>query len=162
MQFSLDTVRAVTRLLHDSELSEISLETTGEENAASRLTVRREAPVRARRRPLSAEAPRDAPANGSGENVAGEAAAPGSSEKSEAADATITVSATAVGVYRCAKPVLRAGDTVKLGQVLGIVESLKIPNEVMAPLAGIVDDVLAEEGQAVEYGQALLTITPSQ
>lgn len=75
---------------------------------------------------------------------------------------TVTVSATAVGMFRRSQPPLKIGDSVILGQVVGIVESLKIPNEVIAPVAGEVTEILAEEGQAVEYGQSLFLLGPSQ
>lgn len=168
MQFSLDTVRAVTRLLHDSDLAEISLESTDCDTAASRLTVRRQVPPRAMRR-QPASAPEYSGGAGhempSGDVPVAETSAANTQDTSTHSaheHETVTVSATAVGMFRCSQPPIKVGDHVKLGQVAGIVESLKIPNEVIAPVAGKVIDVLAEEGQAVEYGQSLLVINPSQ
>ncbi|HLH63050.1 MAG TPA: biotin/lipoyl-containing protein [Ktedonobacteraceae bacterium] len=50
------------------------------------------------------------------------------------------------------------GDRVKEGQLLGIIESLNVFNEVEAPAAGRVVEIFVHEGQPVEYGQLLMTI----
>ena len=167
MQFSLDTVRAVTRLLHESDLAEISLETTDSDATPSRLTVRRQAPRRGQRRPAAPEYSSNGSSAETGAGATNDADTVVSTAGDTGADGTessniITVSATAVGVFRVAQPALKVADSVKLGQVVGIVESLKIPNEVIAPVAGEIIEVLATEGQAVEYGQSLLLINASQ
>ena len=50
------------------------------------------------------------------------------------------------------------GDTVDKGQVLCIVEAMKLMNEIEADVAGPVTAILVEDGQAVEYGQPLFKI----
>ena len=57
-----------------------------------------------------------------------------------------------------AAPFVQVGDTVKEGQTLCIIEAMKILNEIESDKAGTVKQVLCENGQAVEYGQALYTI----
>ena len=57
-----------------------------------------------------------------------------------------------------AKPLVSVGDQVKEGQALCIIEAMKIMNEIEADKAGTVTKVCAENGQAVEYGQALFII----
>jgi acetyl-CoA carboxylase biotin carboxyl carrier protein len=52
----------------------------------------------------------------------------------------------------------QAGDHVKVGQVVGVIDSLNVPTPVPAPHAGRIDQVLVEDGQPVEYGQPLLVI----
>lgn len=59
-----------------------------------------------------------------------------------------------------AKPYVSVGDTVKVGQVVCIVEAMKLMNEVQAELSGTVVKVCVETGQAVEYGQELFHVTP--
>src|SRR5688572_5414739 len=55
-------------------------------------------------------------------------------------------------------PFVEVGSTVKKGQVLCIVEAMKLMNEIEADVAGKVTEVLVENAQAVEFGQALFRI----
>jgi acetyl-CoA carboxylase biotin carboxyl carrier protein len=57
-----------------------------------------------------------------------------------------------------AKAFVEVGDTVKEGDTICIIEAMKILNEIEADKSGVVKEVLCENGQAVEYGQALLII----
>lgn len=57
-----------------------------------------------------------------------------------------------------AKAFVQAGDTVKKGQVLGIVEAMKLMNEIESEFDGIVEEVLIGNEQMVEYGQPLFRI----
>ena len=56
------------------------------------------------------------------------------------------------------KVLVKAGDTVIAGQGVVVVEAMKMENELRAPLGGVVLDISAREGQAVEAGQTLATI----
>ena len=64
--------------------------------------------------------------------------------------------------YRCAspgaKPFVEIGDTVAQGDTLCIVEAMKLMNEIEADVGGTIKSILAENGQAVEYGQPLFVI----
>ncbi len=55
-------------------------------------------------------------------------------------------------------PFVQEGDTVKKGQVLAIVEAMKLMNEIESEYGGEVARVLVENGQTVEYGQPLFEI----
>ncbi|MDO4340255.1 MAG: acetyl-CoA carboxylase biotin carboxyl carrier protein [Eubacteriales bacterium] len=55
-------------------------------------------------------------------------------------------------------PFAEVGDTVKKGQVLGIVEAMKLMNEIESEYDGVVKAILAENGQLTEYGQPLFVI----
>jgi acetyl-CoA carboxylase biotin carboxyl carrier protein len=57
-----------------------------------------------------------------------------------------------------AKPFVEVGDTVQVGDTLCIIEAMKLMNEIEADKAGVVKQVLAENGQPVEYGQPLVVI----
>jgi acetyl-CoA carboxylase biotin carboxyl carrier protein len=57
-------------------------------------------------------------------------------------------------------PFIKVGDTVEKGQVLCIIEAMKLMNEIESDLAGEVVKKLANNGQPVEYGQPLFTIRP--
>lgn len=57
-----------------------------------------------------------------------------------------------------AVPFVEPGDTVKKGQVLGIIEAMKLMNEIESEFDGIVEEVLAQNEEVVEYGQPLFKI----
>jgi acetyl-CoA carboxylase biotin carboxyl carrier protein len=57
-----------------------------------------------------------------------------------------------------APPFVKIGDQVEVGQVLCIVEAMKLMNEIEADVAGEVVKRIASSGQPVEYGQALFAI----
>jgi acetyl-CoA carboxylase biotin carboxyl carrier protein len=60
-----------------------------------------------------------------------------------------------------AKPYAEVGDTVKKGQVLCIIEAMKLMNEINAEIDGEVVKVYVENGHAVQYGERLFAIKPS-
>jgi acetyl-CoA carboxylase biotin carboxyl carrier protein len=55
---------------------------------------------------------------------------------------------------------VRVGDSVEPGQVLCIIESMKLMNEIEAEVAGVIASKLVENGRPVEYGEALFAIRP--
>jgi acetyl-CoA carboxylase biotin carboxyl carrier protein len=57
-------------------------------------------------------------------------------------------------------PFVKVGDTVQPGQVLCIIESMKLMNEIEAEAGGVIAAKLVENGKPVEYGQALFAIEP--
>lgn len=57
-----------------------------------------------------------------------------------------------------AAPYVAVGDTVKKGQTLAIVEAMKLMNEIESEYDGVVEEVLAENGQPVEYNQPLFRL----
>ena len=78
----------------------------------------------------------------------------------------VTVEAPMVGTfYRSssptAEPYVRDGDVVKQGQVLCIIEAMKLMNEIESKAAGRIEKILVENGQPVEYGQPLFLIEPA-
>ncbi len=58
-----------------------------------------------------------------------------------------------------AEAFVKVGDTVKKGQTLAIVEAMKLMNEIESEFDGVVTEVLAQNGQGVEYGQPLFRIS---
>lgn len=57
-----------------------------------------------------------------------------------------------------AAPFVAVGDAVKKGQTLAIVEAMKLMNEIESEYDGVIEEILVENGQAVEYGQPLFRI----
>jgi len=57
-----------------------------------------------------------------------------------------------------AEPFIKEGDFVKKGQVLCIIEAMKVMNEIESDVDGVVERILVENGKPVEYGQELFII----
>lgn len=82
------------------------------------------------------------------------------------ADPTLVIAkAPIVGTYYDAPkpgapPFVKVGDTVQPGQVLCIIESMKLMNEIEAEIGGVVVAKLVENGRPVEFGEALFSIKP--
>ena len=57
-----------------------------------------------------------------------------------------------------AKPFVEVGDSVEVGDTICIIEAMKLMNEIESDKAGVVKQVLAENGQPVEFGQPLVVI----
>lgn len=74
----------------------------------------------------------------------------------------ITLKAPFVGTfYRASgpgeEPFVMIGQSVKKGDVVGIIEAMKMMNEIVAPEDGVVDSILASDGEMVEYDKVLIT-----
>ncbi len=59
-----------------------------------------------------------------------------------------------------AKPFVEKGSRVERGQTLGIIETMKVMNEIASDCAGVVVEILVPNGQAVQFDEPLLTIDP--
>lgn len=57
-----------------------------------------------------------------------------------------------------AAPFVSVGDTVNAETVIGIIEAMKVMNEIKAEKSGVIKEILVENGNPVEYGQPLLVI----
>lgn len=73
------------------------------------------------------------------------------------------ISCPLVGIFYTApeegaEPFVKVGDTVKKGQTLAIVEAMKLMNEIESECDGIVEEIMAANGEAVEFGQPLFKI----
>ena len=142
-------VRELAELLAATGLTEIEVE-DGERKIR---VVRQAAPVMATVAPQQyAPAPAAAPAAA--------AAAPAEAPAPAAVDA---VKSPMVGTcYLAAEPgaanFISVGQQVKAGDVLVIVEAMKVMNQITAPKSGVVQAVLIENGQPVEFDQPLVVI----
>jgi acetyl-CoA carboxylase biotin carboxyl carrier protein len=145
-------IRRLAELLREYSLTEIEIEQEG-----VRVRLRRETGGSASA-PTAAAAPALRP---QGEIVA--PALPAAPVASQAH--LLTIEAPMVGTfYRApspdAQPFVREGDRVKKGQVVCIVEAMKLMNEIESKVAGRVMKVLVENAQPVEYGQPLFLVEP--
>ncbi|MDO4280918.1 MAG: biotin/lipoyl-containing protein [Peptococcaceae bacterium] len=76
---------------------------------------------------------------------------------------TVTFRSPMVGVYYAqptedGEPFIRVGDSVRKGDVLCIVESMKLMNEIVAENDGVIEEICVENGALIEYGTALFRI----
>jgi acetyl-CoA carboxylase biotin carboxyl carrier protein len=60
-----------------------------------------------------------------------------------------------------ADPFVEVGDTVKKGQVLCIIEAMKLMNEIESEVDGVVVEIFGENAKPVEYGQKLFAVQPA-
>jgi len=93
----------------------------------------------------------------------GETVAPAPPPKS---DQYIQVKSPMVGTfYRSpapgAEPFVKIGDRVKKGKTLCIIEAMKLMNEIESEVDGVIVDILTENAQPVEYGEALFLVDPA-
>ncbi len=106
--------------------------------------------------PVAAAAP---PAESAPEEAEAESSGSALPEGSE------VVSSPIVGTFYAApnpdsEPYARVGDRVEKGQVLCIVEAMKLMNEIESEVSGVVVEVFPKNGQPVEYGEPLFAIQP--
>ena len=95
-------------------------------------------------------------------------AGPGSTGPAPAAIAPshlVEIKSPMVGTYYSApepgaEPYVKAGSRVATGQVVCIIEAMKIMNEIESEVAGVVREVLVENTQPVEFGQLLFRVDP--
>ena len=149
MRVDVELVRQLATLLDETNLTEIEVEDNDR-----RIRVAREVHAVAAAAPVS-YAPAAAPA----------AAAPvaASVEAASAPSAANAVKSPMVGtVYLAAnpeaKPFIAVGQKVAAGDTLVIIEAMKVMNPITAPSAGTVSAILIENGQPVEFDQALVVV----
>ncbi|HBN95171.1 MAG TPA: acetyl-CoA carboxylase biotin carboxyl carrier protein [Firmicutes bacterium] len=83
----------------------------------------------------------------------------------ETYEGLVAVTAPMVGTfYRSpapdAEPFVQVGEAITQGQILYIIEAMKMMNEIESEVKGVVKQILVENGEPVEYGQPLLLIDP--
>jgi len=147
MKLDLEQLRELIRLLDEANLTEIEVE-----HDDDRIRVRRDpAPL-----PAAAGVESVAPITAQGPEPTNAASAPDDDEGAY-------VTSPFVGTfYRSPSPdgapFVDVGDSVVPGQVLCIVEAMKLMNEIEAEAAGTILEVLVESGKPVEYGDRLFRI----
>lgn len=149
LQVDKDLIRELGELLDETNLTEIEVC----EGTRS---------VRVSRAATATVAAAPAPAAAGGSAV-GAAADAGPAAGGDAAVHPGAVCSPMVGtVYLAPQPgadnFVKAGDTVEEGQTLLIVEAMKVMNQIPAPKAGILKEMLVEDSQPVEYGDPLVII----
>ena len=101
-----------------------------------------------------------------GASPAPAAAAPAATEAAPAAAAEHVITAPMIGTFYASPspgepPFVEVGDPIEVGQVIGIIEAMKIMNEITADRPGVVSAILVSNAQPVEYGSPLLRLQPA-
>ena len=143
----IEEMKELIQAVSDSEVDEFKY---SDEKCSVRIMKNKTQVVAAEAVPAAAAAP--APA-----------AAPAAPEEIEPEVEGNQVKAPLVGTFYAAPsegadPFVSVGDTVKKGQVIGIVEAMKLMNEVESDYDGTVAEILVENGEMVEYGQPLIVV----
>lgn len=91
---------------------------------------------------------------------------PAKEEKASRREGMIEIKSPMVGTfYRApspgAKPYVEIGDALKPGDVVCIIEAMKLMNEIKAEVGGKISEILVENGQPVEFGQVLFVLEPA-
>jgi acetyl-CoA carboxylase biotin carboxyl carrier protein len=151
----LRKLKTLIDLVAESGVSELEV-TEGEDKVR---IVKNPAPIAAPVQQVYAAAPAAAPAQAP---TSAAAAAP-AAEVAPAEPTGHAVKSPMVGTfYRSPTPgadsFVKIGDTVKEGQTLCIIEAMKLLNEIESDKSGVVKEILCENGQGVEFGQALFII----
>ena len=145
----LGTIEKLAKIVKDNELSEITIS-----NDDCNITIK------------GKKCPPPAPAMAMGMPAAAPASAPiqtAEAPKAEAIPEGNVVKSPIVGTFYQAPspdkpPFVKVGDTVKKGDVIMIIESMKLMNEVQSEFDGVVERILVTDGQAVEFDQPIMII----
>lgn len=147
----IDEIKTIVKLMSDYGITEFNIEADN-----CKVCMRRESAAPGA--PAVYAAPAVLPAMPA--VPAQSAAAPAAPAASEVRE---TVDSPLVGTfYRAASPEAKAfvsvGDTVTADTTIGIIEAMKVMNEIKAEKSGVVKEILVENGQPVEYGQPLIVL----
>lgn len=153
MNFDLEYIEKLVKMVSDSELTELTLE-----EKESAIVIRKEKEVVQAQTivPQAIAAPVAAPA-------AQQAPVAAQEEKKEDAPKGTPITSPMVGTFYMAsspgaKPFVEVGSTVSTGQVVCIIEAMKLMNEIEAEVSGKVTQICVKDGEAVEYGQVLMYV----
>lgn len=146
MKFDTDYIEKLAEIIEAKGLTEISLE-----DGNQAITVRREL--------YTAGTPVVAPAAAP---AAQPAQTPAAAPKQEAKKGQPVTSPMVGTFYKAsspdAKPFVEVGQTISKGDVVCIVEAMKLMNEIESEFSGKVVEICVEDGQPVEFGQVLMYI----
>ena len=146
MKYEIEYIEKIAKIITDNQLSEIVLE-----DGEQAITVRREI-------------------SGIVQQVASPAVAapvpainPVKEEKAQTSSKGTPIVSPMVGAFYAApapgaKTFVKVGDVVSAGQVVCIVEAMKLMNEIESEVSGKIVEICVEDGQSVEYGQVLMYV----
>lgn len=147
-----ELIRDLANILTETDLTEIEVE---QEDLRIRVSRAATAPV------FHTAVPAAPPQPTMAQPVVAQAAEPAAEQRSVSAKNAVTspmVGTAYLSPSPGARPFIEIGQPVREGQTILIIEAMKTMNQIPAPRAGTVVDVLVEDGQPVEYGEPLIVI----
>ncbi len=150
----IEEIKTIVRLMSENDLTEFKVEADSYSlcikrgNTGAPMIVSAPAPVPVSAAPAAPVAP---------------AAVAAPAAPAVAAAPVVTIDSPLVGTfYRSPSPdapaFVKVGDRISVDMVIGIIEAMKVMNEIKAEKSGIVKEILVQNAQPVEYGQALIVI----
>ncbi|GAC1346476.1 MAG: acetyl-CoA carboxylase biotin carboxyl carrier protein [Ktedonobacteraceae bacterium] len=147
----IERVEALINLLEGSTVSELELTEAGTE-----IIIRRQPPWYSQGAPLlyaSAGQP-------------GLQVAPGTTGHTVKEDSSVAIIAPLTGVFYASPsptspPFVTIGDEVQVGQVIALIEAMKVFNEIQAEVSGHVSAIVANHGEVVQKGDVILRVQPA-
>ena len=153
-KLNLSDVKELIKLVNETEITEVSLESAGVKVAIKKGHTRGVDPV--------AQSPVFHVATAQQERLEATPAAPVQAVKEVKPGMTPVVSPMVGMFYRASAPddppFVKVGDRVQKGQTLCIIEAMKLMNEIDSEVTGEIVEIMAENSQPVEYGQTLFLI----
>ena len=155
MKFDLEYLEKLANIVYENDLSEVMLE--DEEQA---ICMRREKQV------VQTAAPMVMPATVTSQVVAApvpEAKAVATEAAQPSAPKGTPITAPMVGTFYAAPspdaaPFVKVGDNVSVGQVVCIIEAMKLMNEIEAEVSGKITEICVKNGDSIEFGQVLMYV----
>jgi len=145
----IERVEDLVNMLEGSSISELELTEAG-----TKIIIRRQPGMMA-----------SAPVLSSGTAQVGVSVTPGVAASAAREDTGVAIIAPLTGVYYSAPsptspPYVSVGDVVQVGQVVALIEAMKVFNEVQAEVAGRVSALVAPNGEVVQKGDVLIRVQP--
>ena len=145
MKFEIDDFKKLAKLLHESSLTELSF-TDGDKS----ITIKRNCEQK-----TTVEVPAIQSEQVVTEDDIKEVEAP---KKERIAIKSPMVGSFYMSPSPSADPFVKVGDVVATGQVVCIIEAMKLMNEIESEVSGKITQICVEDGQSVEYGQVLMYV----
>ncbi len=154
MKFESDYIEKLAKIIADNDLTEISLE-----DGEQAITIRKDLPEvnMVASAPAVAAAPQAAPV------APAQASAPAQAPAAKEEVKGKAITSPMVGTFYAASspdaaPFVEVGSTVNVGDVVCIIEAMKLMNEIKAEQAGKVVQICVKNGDPIEFGQVLMYV----
>jgi len=161
MKMELDYIEKLIKMLTDNELTELSLE---EGDKAIVIRKEKEIVTTAVAAGQTFAVPQQIPASAPKQTETSAQKEESAQQSAQQSNLLKIVSPMVGTFYKASSPstpaFTEAGKTVSVGQVVCIIEAMKLMNEIESEVAGKVVEVCVQDGQPVEYGQVLMLVEP--
>lgn len=152
MNFEIEYIEKLANLVDEKNLTEITVEDGDKAVIIKKGYMGAPAPAT----PVQVAAPQT-------QTAAAPQSAPSAQAQSNDQPKGTAITSPMVGAFYAApspgaKPFVKVGDTVAAGQVVCIVEAMKLMNEIESEVSGKITQICVEDGQSVEYGQVLMYV----